>query len=207
MIFIDFLLPLPKKIWELSAERAGRTLRLYEIWLPDEERIIRARDVKFDESDSPTPLPSADNLYIAGLVDPSFEEEGRRIIGVPTAEIMSTRPPPVPQQRGGTSPSIEDSTDKHVTSETSKPLPSPPLPPTQSFFPSPSPTPSQDSAVNQCRILRNDSVIPGSFLDDEAFGDDFDSPEDETPSAQLIREASQSRRSQRSVPTSPQGLS
>ncbi|KAG6106429.1 hypothetical protein E4U14_004599 [Claviceps sp. LM454 group G7] len=31
--------------------------------LPDEERMVRARDVKFDESDSPAPLPSAENIH------------------------------------------------------------------------------------------------------------------------------------------------
>ncbi|KAG5962611.1 hypothetical protein E4U56_003294 [Claviceps arundinis] len=41
----------------------GPKCRLYEIWLPDEKRMFRARDVKFDESDSPAPLPSAENIY------------------------------------------------------------------------------------------------------------------------------------------------
>ncbi|KAG5956998.1 hypothetical protein E4U56_006183 [Claviceps arundinis] len=74
----------------------GPKCRLYEIWLPDEERIVRARDAKFDEGNFPTLPPSAESTYIAELVDPSFEEEGRRIIDVPTAEVFVSEPKDVP---------------------------------------------------------------------------------------------------------------
>ncbi|KAG5964082.1 hypothetical protein E4U56_002481 [Claviceps arundinis] len=183
----------------------GPKCRLYEIWLPDEERIVRARDVKFDEGDSPTDLSPPESPYIAELVDPSFEEEGRRITDIPNAEVFAVRPPPTLKHRGGISPSNEHYTDKLVISEASKPPFSSALPPTH-FLPSPSPTPSTHSGVHHRRILRNDSILPGSFLDDdenfsdEPIGNEPNVSEDEDPSAQLMREASQPRRSQRSVP-------
>ncbi|KAG6219916.1 hypothetical protein E4U26_007039 [Claviceps purpurea] len=119
----------------------GPKCRLYEIWLPDEERIVRARDAKFDEGDFPTQLPSAESTYIAELVDPSFEEEGRRIIDVPTAEVFVSEPKDTPHQQDASLPSP----DNIVISEASKPLSSSDPPSTRTFLPSPSPTPPADS--------------------------------------------------------------
>ncbi|KAG6018797.1 hypothetical protein E4U19_007972, partial [Claviceps sp. Clav32 group G5] len=103
--------------------------------------IVRARDAKFDEGDFPTQLPSSDSTYVAELVDPSFEEEGRRIIDVPTAEVFVSKPKDIPHQQGASLPSP----DNIAISEASKPLSSSDSPSTRPFLPSPSPTPSADS--------------------------------------------------------------
>ncbi|KAG6313716.1 hypothetical protein E4U44_002419, partial [Claviceps purpurea] len=57
-----------------TCQMDGLKRRLYDIWIPDEQLIIRARDVKFDERDSAAVLSTDDDLYIAELVDPPLRK-------------------------------------------------------------------------------------------------------------------------------------